>query len=316
MTLHPQVEQMLARVPPGAADAFAKGTPAEARAMAETFMSQVPRPDVHAVDDRTIAGPGGPLALRVYRPNGWFGVPVVVFFHGSGFCICSLETHDAICRRLALASGCVVVSVDYRLAPEHPFPAAIEDCWAATGWVADHEVELGVDATRLAVVGDSAGGNLATVTTLVARERGGPPIAAQVLAYPCTDAAMDSASWRTKGDGSYLMGRDGMRWYWDHYLQGHDPADPLASPLRAPDLAGLPPALVVTGEYDPLCDEGRAYAERLAEAGVPTVFREYEGMLHAFLEPQRGFEVADEAMRAIGEHLRQALGLPSGLPTS
>jgi acetyl esterase len=240
---------------------------------------------VASATDRAIHGPGGPLGLRVYTPRGGTGpFPLLVFFHGGGFVVCDLGTHDALCRNLCAGAGCVVASVDYRLAPEHRFPAAPDDCLAATRWAAEHAAELGADPARVAVGGDSAGGNLAAVTALRARDEGGPRLAGQLLLYPTTDAeAAGMASLAENAEGYGLTRRD-MAWFKDRYF--NDPSEagnPHASPLRAADLRGLPPALVQTAEYDPLRDEGEAYAARLREAGVPTAVSRRAGMIHGFL---------------------------------
>lgn len=234
--------------------------------------------------DRDATGRHGDILVRVYRPEWLEGdLPVVVNLHGGGFVLGNLDGYDWICSSVAAGVGAVVVSVDYRLAPEDPYPAAREDCYDAVAWVAAHAAELGADPGRLAVMGDSAGGNLTAVTTLMARDAGGPAIAAQVLVYPGVDATMSSRSIVTRADAPVLSAAD-IRVFLDHYLVGGgDPRDPLVSPLLADDLAGLPPALVLTAEHDPLHDEGRRYAERLAEAGVSTRHTDYAGMVHGFL---------------------------------
>jgi acetyl esterase len=234
------------------------------------------------VAERTIPGPGGPLRLRIYTPHGQGPFPLLVFFHGSGFVLCSLDTHDGICRNLAAGAGCVVASVDYRLAPEHPFPAAPEDCLAATSWCAAHAAELGADATRIVVGGDSAGGNLAAVTALRIRDEGGPKLAGQLLMYPVTD-------WHTPGWPSYAANAEGygltratMEWFWGHYLAdpATEAAHPHAAPLQAKDFSGLPPALITSAEYDPLRDEAEAYAKKLRAAGVTVACTRWLGLNH------------------------------------
>jgi acetyl esterase len=238
---------------------------------------------VHQVVERDVPGPAGPLTVRVYRPAGPVGpLPALMYFFGGGWTLGSLDTSDAVCRRLANAASCLVVSVGYRLAPESKFPAAVEDCFAATAWVAVHGGEIGADPARLAVGGDSAGGNLAAAVTLLARERGGVELAGQLLVYPNTDYLADTASMRA-GTDEALFNRRSVAWYWDHYLSTPDDGgNPLVAPLRAPSLHGLPPALVITAEYDPLRDEGELYARRLAEAGVPVEATRYDGMAHGF----------------------------------
>lgn len=259
-----------------------------------------------AIEDRRVPGPAGEIPVRVYRPEGRPPLPLVVFFHGGGWVLGNLESHDGTCRTLARAVPAVVVSVDYRLAPEHKFPAAAEDAFAATRWAAEHAASLGGDAARVAVAGDSAGGNLAAVVALMARDRGGPPLVHQVLVYPPTDAACDTASYEENAEG-YFLTRDGMRWFWGHYLPS--PAEgrhPYASPLRAEDLRGLPPALVITAEYDPLRDEGEAYAARLRAAGVGAVTRRFDGMIHAFASLTGTFPEATVAIDAVAAALRAA----------
>jgi acetyl esterase len=261
---------------------------------------------VAAVADRAVPGPGGDLPVRVYTPEGEPPFPIVVFFHGGGWVVGTLDTYDPLCRALAAAVPAVVVSVDYRLAPEHRWPAAVEDAYAATLWASRHAAELGGAQHRLAVAGDSAGGNLAAVVALGARDRGGPAIAFQLLVYPALDAAGDTGSWREYADGFYLTAA-GMRWYWDHYLGGADGAAPDASPLRAAFLGGLPPALVVTADHDVLRDEGEAYAARLREAGVAADVRRVEGVVHGFFRWRAVTGAADAALQDAAAALRSAL---------
>jgi acetyl esterase len=263
---------------------------------------------VAAVADRAVPGPGGDLRARVYTPRGAPPFPIVVFFHGGGWVVGTLDTYDPLCRALAAAVPAVVVSVDYRLAPEHRWPAAVEDAYAATLWASRHAAELGGAQHRLAVAGDSAGGNLAAVVALGARDRGGPAIAFQLLVYPALDAAGDTGSWREHADGFYLTAA-GMRWYWDHYLGGADGAAPDASPLRAAFLGGLPPALVVTADHDVLRDEGEAYAARLREAGVAADVRRVEGVVHGFFRWRAVTGAADAALQEAAAALRSALAL-------
>jgi acetyl esterase len=233
--------------------------------------------------DRTIPGPGGDLRVRVYTPDLPGVLPVIVYFHGGGWVLYDLDTFNPICRDLANAAGAVVVAVAYRLAPEHPFPAAVDDAYATVRWVADHAAQIGGDGSRVAVAGDSAGGNLSAVTALRCRDEGAPTLAFQLIINPVTDCDLDTDSYHEFADGLFLT-RDQMRWYWDHYLP--DPAartHPWASPLRADDLSGLPPAIVYTAENDPLRDEGEAFAARLAAAGVPTIARRVPGVIHGFM---------------------------------
>ena len=272
------------------------------------FASQNEPEPVARVENRRIPGPAGELPVRVYTPEGKGPFPVLVFFHGGGWVLCGLDSHDGPCRALANAVPCLVVSVDYRLAPEHKFPAGADDAYAATRWVAEHAAELGGDAKHIAVGGDSAGGNLAAVVALMARDRGGPRLAHQLLVYPATDAGLDTASYVENGEGYFLTG-EMMRWFWNHYLRSHaDVENPYASPLRAPRVGGLPPALVITAEYDPLRDEGEAYAARLREAGVPVRTTRYAGMIHGFFGMGAVFPQArtaiNEAAAALGAAFR------------
>jgi acetyl esterase len=265
-----------------------------------------PPAPVAAVADRLVPGPAGELPVRVYTPEGSPPFPIVVFLHGGGWVVGTLDTYDPLCRALAAATPAVVVSVDYRLAPEHRWPAAVEDAYAATEWASRNAAGLGGAQHRLAVAGDSAGGNLAAVVALGARDRGGPAIAFQLLVYPVLDAAGGTASWREYADGYHLTA-DGMRWYWDHYLGGADGAAPDASPLRAAFVGGLPPALVIGAEYDILRDEGEAYAARLAEAGVDATASRHAGVVHGFVRWRAVTGAAEDALQEAAAALRSAL---------
>jgi acetyl esterase len=256
-----------------------------ARAQYEARIALMAAPaEIAGVREQTIDGPGGPLRIRIYTPHGTGPFPLLVFFHGSGFVLCSLDTHDGMCRNLCAGAGCVVASVDYRLAPEHKFPAGIEDCLHATRWAAAHAIELGANPMRIAVAGDSAGANMAAVTALRVRDEGGLTLCGQLLLYPVTDYhTPGTPSYEENAEG-YGLTRDTMQWFWAHYLSDDSEGrHPHASPLRAPDLSGLPPALVITAEYDPLRDEGEFYAERLRTAGVPTALTRYDGVNHGFM---------------------------------
>ena len=262
---------------------------------------------VARVEDRRIPGPAGDIPVRVYRPTGAGRFPVFVFFHGGGWVMGDLESVDRTCRSFCNLSGCCVVSVDYRLAPEARYPAAADDCYAATQWVADNAGELHVEASRIAVGGASAGGNLAAVVSLMARDRGGPEIRSQVLIYPITDCNFETASYKENGAG-FGLSETAMRWYWDCYLESPDEGgQPYASPLQAEDLAGLPRALVITAEYDPLRDEGEAYGERLRTAGVPTTVTRYKGLVHGFVKRASIVPEGRQALEQIGRELRDAL---------
>ena len=261
----------------------------------------VPEP-VDEVVDILIPGPGGDLPVRVYRPRTTELLPALVWFHGGGWVVGNLETHDPLCRAIANRAPCVVIAVDYRLAPEHRFPAALEDAWVATEWVAEEALSLGVDASRIAIGGDSAGGNLAASVALQAR-RGALPVALQVLVYPVTDFDLESESYQRLGTGLNLS-RAKMEWYWAQYLGTDDGTHPDASPLRAADLQDVAPALVLTAELDPLVSEGEAYAERLRADGVEVRARRFEGMIHGFLRMPAIVDDADEAIDAIAAAVR------------
>ena len=262
---------------------------------------------VRSVEDRTVEGR---IPVRIYRPDVDGPVPTVVFLHGGGFVIGDLDTHDDHARLISLLVEAVVVSVDYRLAPEHPFPAGLEDCLAATRWAAASIGELGGDADRLALAGDSAGGNLSAAVALVAQEEGAPRIAAQLLLYPGVDFREDDGLHPSRvenGEGLFLTADD-MRWFREQYL--HDEAhagDPRASVLLAPDLTGLPPAVIGTAEYDPLRDEGEAYAAALEAAGVKVVLRRYDGLIHGFFGMGTWSEASAAAVKDICEELRALL---------
>ena len=310
--LDPQARAVIDLVISSGRPAYHQLSPKDARHLfRETRPASTPTPpQIGMVRDLTADGPLGPIPLRVYRPAG---VPastplaVLVFFHGGDWVIGDLETHDVLCRQLTAGSGVSVVSVDYRLAPEHKFPAAVDDAWAATRWVVAHAGELAVDASRLAVGGDSAGGNLAAVVALLARDKGAPAIAVQVLIYPVTDLVGETRSYRDFAEG-YLLTREGMRWFIAHYLTAEaEAADWRASPLRAQSLAGLPPVLIVTAGFDPLRDEGEAYAERLRDAGVRVDSVCYGGMIHGFVPMGRLLDTAGRAISLIAGSLSQAL---------
>jgi acetyl esterase len=293
-------------LPPGAAG-IDELTPEQARAARRA--SALPRVDdgLAAIEDTTVPGPAGDLPVRIYRPEGAGPLPVIVYFYGGGWVVGSIETHDATTSALAARSGCVVISVEYRLAPEHPFPAGLLDCHSAASWIAAHGDSLGVDGHRLAVGGDSSGGNTAAAVCLLARELSDPAIAFQLLVYPATDHFGDWPSYRLFGDGRKGLGLDLLSWFSRQYLPDPSAAgDWRASPIRAADLSGLPPALIITAEYDLLRDEGEAYGHRLDEAGVAVVVHRYNAVPHGFFAigdtPDR-LAALDEA----GAALRAAL---------
>jgi acetyl esterase len=270
-----------------------------------------PPAEIAGLREQTIEGPGGLLRIRLYTPRGTGPFPLLVFFHGSGFVLCSLNTHDGMCRNLCAGAGCIVASVDYRLAPEHKFPAGIDDCLHATRWAAAHAAELGANAKHIAVGGDSAGGNMATVTALRVREESGTLLCGQLLLYPVTDYhTPGTPSYEENAEG-YGLTRDTMKWFWDHYLSdASEGAYPHSSPLRATDLSGLPPALVITAEYDPLRDEGELYAEKLKATGVPVALSRYNGVNHGFMFWVGVVDKAGAAMNEACEWLRSVFAGP------
>ncbi len=308
MTLDPQAEAYLAQqaaagAPPVSAMSLEAGRQA-LRARQEAGGGTLP--EIGHAEDRVLPGAGGAIPVRLYTPRGARERrPALVYFHGGGWVRGDLETHDRVCRFLAAGAECLVVSVDYRRAPEARFPAAVEDAFAATRWVAEHASEIGADPGRLAVGGDSAGGNLAAVVALLARDAGGPALQFQLLVYPVTDSSLETASYEENASG-YGLTRADMAWYWKQYLpDGAAGKDVRASPLRAQNLRGLPPALVITAEYDPLRDEGEAYGRRLRDAGVRVTVTRYPGMVHGFFglpgvydQGKRAIDEATAALRA------------------
>jgi len=263
------------------------------------------------VEPLTIDNPESRIAARLYSASAAGPVPGLVFFHGGGWVAGDLETHDGLCRRMALASGWRVLAVDYRLAPEHPFPAGLDDCLAATHWAAKNAGSLGIDPARLAVGGDSAGGGLAAAVCLRSRDEGGPPIALQALLCPILDLAGETASRQTFARGHFVDRATIVRDFDDYCPPGLDRADPRVSPLRAGSLAGLPPAVIHTAEYDPFRDEAQAYARALRAAGVPTLETQHPGMIHYFYAMARAIPYADEAASILGADLVRGLELQS-----
>jgi acetyl esterase len=284
-------------------------TPAELRESYALMSITGSRPEMASVTDYTVPGPAGDVPVRVYVPTTEPGPrPVLVYFHGGGWVIGDIETHDPTVRAVAEASGVTVVSVGYRLAPEDPFPAALEDCLAAVRWVAANAADLDVDAARLAVGGDSAGGNLAAIVAHELRAAAGPEVRFQLLVYPVTDGTMDHPSVDENAEG-YFLTKDTMEWFWHQYVGDGDRTGVRVSPMHLPDdvLAGLPPALVITAEYDPLRDEGEAYAARLAAAGVDVTSRRFDGMIHGFFSMRDLVPEGKVAIDEAGTALRQAL---------
>ena len=305
MPLDPQAQKLIDAMVALNLPAIENWTPAEARAsMRQRTAGLGPMEDVAAVADHKIPVAGGEITARVTSPAGKGPHPAVVFFHGGGWVIGDIETHDGACRALTNAARCVVVNVDYRLAPEFKYPTAADDSYAALLWVVANAARLGIDPRKLAVCGDSAGGNLSAAVSLMARDRRGPALALQVLIYPVTDYGFDTGSYREFATGPVLT-QAGMRYFWKEYLASEaDGAQPYASPMRASSLAGLPPALVITAESDPLRDEGEAYAARLRDAGVPVTLTRYSGMFHGFFRFTR---LLDKS-RAMMDEIAGALG--------
>ena len=297
MPLDPQAQEVLDQMDALGLPPNHTVSPQQAR---DNMLSRprAPGPEVAKVEERTIPGPGNDVPVRIYTPNGQGPFPVLAWYHGGGWVVGNLETADGTARHLAVQTGCVVVSVDYRLAPEAKFPAASDDCFAATQWIAQNASSINVDPSRIAVGGDSAGGNLAAAVSLMAKDRGGPSIVFQVLIYPVTAREFGTGSYRENADG-YMLTTDGMKWYWDQYLSSDaDASNPYAAPLAAKDLSALPPALVITAEFDPLRDEGEDYAQRLKSAGVDAKCTRYDGMIHGFFGMSA---VMDKGKQAISE---------------
>ncbi len=307
MPLDPQAQSLLDTM-------AAMGTPplnmlsvVDARKVMETLAALGGEAEpVSKVEDREIPGPLGTIPIRIYTPTGLGPFPILVFFHGGGWVIGDINSHDALCRSLTNAVGCVTVSVDYRLAPEHKFPAAPEDCYAATQWVAGNATTINGDPQRIAVGGDSAGGNLSAVVSLMARDRGGPKLVYQLMIYPATDYLPDTPSMRDNADGYFLTKVD-MVWFLNHYLTSEEDAkNPYMSPIKATDLQGLPPAMIITAEFDPIRDEGEMYGARLKEAGVPVVVKRYNGMIHGFLSMSAMLDQGKKAHEDAVDGLRSA----------
>ncbi len=311
--LDPELAALLQAVPPFDPARLATIPVAEYRALMKAgVLAPGPSPEVVAsVVDTTMPGPGGELPLRIYTPDAEGPLGVALFFHGSGFVICDLDTHDHECRVLANRAGVIVVSVDYRLAPEHRFPAAVDDGLAALAWVAGHAVALGGDPDRVALAGDSAGGNIAAVVAQQARETRAPAVAFQLLVYPVTDLRMSTQSFADNATG-YGLSTETMRWYVEQYVRSHaDVLDPRGSPLLAPDLSGLPPAFVAVCEYDPLRDEGKQYAHRMRDAGVDVTLRRYDGAIHGIFQMSRFTQIGARILDDCADALRRAIGAPS-----
>ncbi len=299
MPLDPQAKAFLDQVAASGAPSFDQMTVQQAReAIRGLFATKDSPLPLKNVEDRVVNAGGVKLPVRIYTPDDKGPLPILVFFHGGGWVVGDLESHDATCRALAKGAGCIVIAVDYRLAPEHKFPTAAEDCYAATKWAALNAASFGGDPKRIAVGGDSAGGNLAAVVAQMATDRGAPTVRYQLLIYPVTNYSYDTASYKNNGE-NYLLTRGSMEWFWNHYLSNpNDGENPYASPLRGQRLSNLPPAWVLTAEYDPLCDEGAAYAKKMKDAGVAVEYTDYKGMIHGFFSLGH---ILDQGKKAVAE---------------
>ncbi len=310
MPLDPQAKALLDQIAASSGPHLSDLSPAEARAAYEAFIKLVDAQGlpIGRTEDRAIPGPVGDLMVRIYTPiaAGNSALPGLVFFHGGGFVFGSIDTHDALCRQLANEAGARVVSVDYRLAPENKFPAAIEDAFAALSFVEQNAMELDIDPNRIAVGGTSAGANLAAISCLMARDAGAPHVAHQLLIYPTTDFALDTSSREEFAQG-YGLDRRLIDWFARHYVpSAEDPKDYRLSPLRAPAHHNLPPTLVITAGHDPLRDEGRLYAEKLEAAGSPVTYRDYPGQIHDFMSMTGVIDEGRAAIKAAAADLKKA----------
>ncbi len=305
MPLDPQAQQVLDQLAALGLPPNHMVSPQQAR----ENMKNRPRidgPEVAKVEDRTVSWRDAEVPVRIYTPAGTGPFPILIWCHGGGMVVGDLETADATARHLTVETGCVTISVDYRLAPESKFPGACDDCYAATVWASDNAASIQGDASRMAVGGDSAGGNLAAVVAQMARDRAHPDLAFQLLVYPMTSLDFETPSYVDNADG-YLLTRDGMKWYWDQYLgASDDPNHPYAVPSRAGSFKNLPPALVITAEFDPLRDEGEAYAKNLEAAGVPTACTRYDGMIHGFFGMSGAVDKAGQAVSEAAAAMKKA----------
>lgn len=303
MDIDPQMQVILQEIREANIPSLAQLTPTEARLLPSVRQQNETAAET---EDIELPGPAGPIPLRIYRP-GSAQSPGMVFFHGGGWVLGSVDAYDGLCRTLCDRAGCTVLSVEYRLAPEHRFPAGAEDCFAATHWISEHEERLGITGDCLVVCGDSAGGNLAATVSYLAREAGGPRVVGQVLIYPVVSFDEDTQSMLEYSDGP-LLNRSELEWFRDYYLRSPaDTRDPLAAPLLIPDLTGLPSTLIVTADFDPLRDGAALFAERLRMAGVPVVHTNYEGVFHGFVEHYGRLDQADRAIDEICDWLSRAV---------
>jgi acetyl esterase len=313
MTLDPDVERLFELMRAAGVPPLAKQTVAEARLYYREKSARLGGPAIAMAETRDLAaaGPVGPIPLRFYRPEGAQETsPALIYVHGGGWVIGDLDSHDKVCRGIAAGARCRVVAVDYRRAPEHPFPTPLNDVIAATNWIASNAASLGIDASRIAIGGDSAGGSMSACTCLAARENG-PGLRAQVLIYPSTDstAEVKNRPSRIRNAEVPPLTTEALKWFSSKYLPGTiaDRRDWRLSPLFADSLSGLPAALVLTAEYDPLLDEGKAYADRLVEAGVPTIYHNFPGQIHGFIEFGGVLSAAPQAVQMISQFLQERL---------
>lgn len=309
MPLHPQIQGLLSSLATAGVPAFNANPPAVTRQVYLGLTATLPpsQAKLRSVRDSTVPGPAGPIPVRIYTPEGAGPFPIVVYFHGGGFIIGDLNTHDVPCRDLAGGTGSVVIAIDYRLGPEHRFPAAHDDCYAATRWIGEHAAEFGGNG-RLAVAGDSAGGNLSAITAIRLRDEGGPKLAAQLLIYPVTDN-LDAGhpSMRDNAEG-YLLSAADLQYMYGNYLNGKaDESNPGFAPAKAKNLAGLPPALVLTAEFDPLRDEGEAFGKALKAAGVDVEIKRYDGAIHGFYQFAGALELGRQAVDHSNAWLKKKL---------
>ncbi len=308
MALDPQAQALLDKIKQSGSPEYHTLSAQDARALydiaSEAAQGQPPEPLL--VEELSIPGPSSEIPALLYRPSAADNLPMLIYFHGGGYTIGSLKSHDCVCKTLCVEADCIVISVDYRLAPEHKYPAAVDDCWAASRWLARNAKSLAGDSTRIAVGGDSAGGNLAAVVCLKAKQESAPSFVHQLLIYPGTDMSRSFDSHRLFGQG-YRLTNELIAWFYDHYFETDSDINHWqASPLNAPDFSGLPATFVLSAGFDPLQDENRAYAEKLEQAGVPTRYSHYEGMLHGFIAMPGFLDKAKEALSECASELRRA----------
>lgn len=307
--LHPQIAAVLAAMEAAGIRKFETMTPAEARAQMEATAraNTAERPALSGVTDRFIPGSLGDIGVRIYRPSDGAGLPAIVYYHGGGHVVGSLDTHDFTARNLCAGTGAVIVSVDYRMGPEHKFPAAVTDGFDALAWVARNAPELGIDGDRIGVSGDSAGANVAAVAAIMARDAGGPALRLQSLVYPVIDYGISDGSYARFAEGYGILTKSAMEWFRDHYLRdASDAEDWRASPIKAKNLAGVAPAIIIAAECDVLRDEGKRYEAALQAAGVPVQRHEFPGMIHGFFGMVPAVDDATKAQQVVCRAFREA----------